>query len=91
MANTLQYSCLEKTPDREAWQTTLYRVAKGWTGLKQLCMHRCKIIIIIIIIFAYSSSAPVRVDREGATATWLAGILVAQSVQGHRLPLPHEL
>ena len=31
LANTLQYSCLENPPDREAWQTTVYRVAKNWT------------------------------------------------------------
>ena len=27
----LQYSCLEKSMDREAWQATLHRVAKSWT------------------------------------------------------------
>ena len=29
LANTLQYSCLENPPDREAWQTTVYRVTKS--------------------------------------------------------------
>ena len=29
----LQYSCLEKPMDREAWQVTVQRVAKSWTQL----------------------------------------------------------
>ena len=37
--NLLQYSCPENPMDREAWRTTVHRVAKGWTRLKQLCMH----------------------------------------------------
>ena len=32
-----------------------------------------------------------RVDGEGAAAAWLAGTLVAPSVQGHGLPPPQEL
>ena len=32
-------------------------------------------------------SAPVRVECEGRAAAWLAGTLVAPSVQGHVLPL----
>ena len=31
--NPLQYSCLENPMDREAWQTTVHRVAKSWTRL----------------------------------------------------------
>ena len=31
LANMLQYSCLENSPDREAWQATAYRAAKSWT------------------------------------------------------------
>ena len=27
--------------DREAWWTTVYRVAKSWTRLKRLSMHAC--------------------------------------------------
>ena len=34
LANTLQYSCPENPPDREAWQATVYRVAKSWTRPK---------------------------------------------------------
>ena len=28
-------------PDREAWQATVYRVAKNQTQPKQPCVHRC--------------------------------------------------
>ena len=41
--------------------------------------------------FACGSSAPVRVEREGDAAVWLAGTLAAPSVQGHRLPPLQEL
>ena len=29
--NPLQYSCLETSKDRRAWQATVHRVAKSWT------------------------------------------------------------
>ena len=29
--NPLQYSCLGNPMDREAWQATIYEVAKSWT------------------------------------------------------------
>ena len=29
--STFQYSCLENSTDREAWQAIVYRVAKSWT------------------------------------------------------------
>ena len=31
--NPLQYSCLENSMDREAWQATVHGVAKSWTQL----------------------------------------------------------
>ena len=31
--NPLQYSCLENSMDRKAWQATIYRVRKTWTQL----------------------------------------------------------
>ena len=34
--NPLQYSCLENSIDRGAWQATVHRVAKNQTGLKRL-------------------------------------------------------
>ena len=43
------------------------------------------------LFFAYDSSVPVRVEREGGTADWLEGTLAAPSVQGHGLPLLQEL
>ena len=42
-------------------------------------------------VFACGSSVPVRVEREGGAAAWLAGTLVEPSVQGHALPLLQEL
>ena len=35
----LQYSCLENPMDRGAWQTTVHRVAKSQTQMKQLSTH----------------------------------------------------
>ena len=40
-SNTLQYSCLENPMDRGAWQATVHRVAKSWTGLKRLSTQSC--------------------------------------------------
>ena len=34
--NPFQYSCLENPMDREAWWTTVHRIAKSRTRLKQL-------------------------------------------------------
>ena len=42
-------------------------------------------------LFCLGSSAPVRVEREGGAAAWLAGTLAVSSVQGRGLPLPQEL
>ena len=37
--NPLQYSCLENSMDRGAWQTAVHGVAKSQTQLKQLSTH----------------------------------------------------
>ena len=37
--NPLQYSCLENSMDRGAWQATIHKVIKSKTQLKQLTMH----------------------------------------------------
>ena len=37
--NPLQYSCLENSMDRGAWQATLHRVTKSRTWLKWFSMH----------------------------------------------------
>ena len=34
--NPLQYSCLENSMDRGAWQATVHRLTKSQTQLKQL-------------------------------------------------------
>ena len=39
MGNPLQCSCLENPVDRETWQTTVHRVAKSQTKLKQFSTH----------------------------------------------------
>ena len=39
--NPLQYSCLDNTMDRGAWQAAVRRIAKSQTGLKWLSMHTC--------------------------------------------------
>ena len=50
LANTLQYSCLENPlSDREAWQATVYRVAKSRTGLKQPCAHKHKTFVFLSV------------------------------------------
>ena len=37
--NPLQYACLENPMDRGAWRTTVHRVPKSWTQVKQLSTH----------------------------------------------------
>ena len=37
--NPLHYYCLENPMDKGGWQTTVHRVAKSRTQLKQLSMH----------------------------------------------------
>ena len=74
-----------ESPDREAWQGTVYRVTKSWIRPKQPCMHKRK------SFFACGSSAPVRVEHEGGAAAWIAGTLVAPSVQEYGLSPPQEL
>ena len=47
--------------------------------------------LFFFFFFACGTSAPVRVECEGGADAWLAGTLVAPSVQGHRLPPRQEL
>ena len=37
--NPLQYSCLENSMDRGAWQTTVYEVTKNWIQLSNQHFH----------------------------------------------------
>ena len=39
LANTLQYSCLENPPDREAWQATVYKAAELDPTQATLCTY----------------------------------------------------
>ena len=38
--NPLQYACLENTMNRGTQRATVHRIAKSWTGLKQLIIAR---------------------------------------------------
>ena len=40
--NPLQYSCLENSMDRGAWQSTVHGAAKSWTRLSNLYTHAQK-------------------------------------------------
>ena len=51
LANTFQYSCLANSPNREAWQATVHRVAKSWTGPKQPWVHRCKTLFVCLFVW----------------------------------------
>ena len=82
LANMPQYSCLENP---SSWQRSL--ASHSLQGLKESNTTEATLHAWTQGIFACGSSAPVRVEREGGAAAWLAGTLVAPSVQGHRLLL----
>ena len=52
------------------------------TGLQRVRHYRCDPVRIDTRLFACDSSAPVRVEREGGAAAWLAETLALPSVQG---------
>ena len=87
MANTLQYSCL-KNALTEAWQDTVYKVAKSQTGRSDPACINTRL---FFFFFAWGRSASVRVMHESGAAASLAGTLAAPSVQGHKLPPWQEL
>ena len=66
----------ENSPDREAWQATVHRIAKSWTQQKRPRLHRCQ------SIFACGSFGPVKVEHEGGIAAWVTGTLAAPIVLG---------
>ena len=70
----------------EAWQATVYRVAKSSTQREAALGAQTQ-----DFFFACGSSAPVRVEYEDGAAAWLVGTLAAPSVQGHGLPPLQEL
>ena len=51
--NPLYSSCLENHLDSRAWQTTVHRVTKCWTRLKQLSMHAWLPIVQMHYVFLY--------------------------------------
>ena len=55
----------------EGWQATVYRVTKRELDMTKVTLR------IDARLFACGSSAPVRVEREGGSAAWLAGSLAA--------------
>ena len=61
------------------------------TGLQRVRHYQCDPARIDTRLFACDSSAPVRVEREGGAAAWLAGTLVVPILQGPGLSLPQEL
>jgi len=73
-------------PLTEAWQATVHKVTMSWTRWKWPHVHRWD-----DFFFACGGSPSVKVEREGGTATWVSGTLVAPSLQGHGLPQPQEL
>ena len=82
LANTLQYSCLEKPlPDREAWPATVYRVAKSQTLLRRPCIHRCKSFLPVAALPQWELSVKLG-QLLGLRGPWW---------QEHVLPLPQEL
>ena len=50
--NSFQYSCLEKSMDREAWQGIVHGVAKTWAQLSNFHFHTstCKIYPNLVVI-----------------------------------------
>ena len=88
MADALQYSCLENPfSDREAWQATVYRVAKSQIRSAVTAPTDMR----FLYFFCCGSFALVRVEHEGGTPVWIAGSLEAPSVQAHGLLQPWEL
>ena len=61
------------------------------TGLQRVGHDQNDPVHIEKTFLACGSSTPVRVESDGDTAAWLAGTLVAPSVQRHGLPPRQEL
>ena len=73
----LQYSCLENRP----LCLRSRRVGHNQSDLAHTDAR----------LFLPVSAQPQRVECEDGMVSWLAGTLVAPSVQGHRVPQPQEL
>ena len=68
----------------EAWEATVYRVAKSRTWPKWPCTQRCKTFVPVAALPQWESSVKV------PAAAWLAETLAAPSMQGHGLPSPQS-
>ena len=49
----LQYSGLENSMDRRAWQAIVHRVTESQTLLMQLTMHAHSLIVIAVLLIAF--------------------------------------
>ena len=49
--NLLQYSCLENSMDRGAWQATFYRASKESAMTEQLSKHAVSVVCKILLYF----------------------------------------
>ena len=58
--NPLQYSCLENSMDRGAWQATVHEVAKSWTHLSTHIHKFLQVMDLFYILsfVAFSSTLP---------------------------------
>ena len=56
-------------PDREAWQATVYTVAKSQTWPKRPCTHRCKTFLPVAVLPQWELSVKVA-QRLGLRGPW---------------------
>ena len=57
---SLQYSCLEKSMDRGAWQATVHGVAKSWTRrLSDCTFTKPKLQLLKILLFSSKINIPI--------------------------------
>ena len=56
--NLVQYSCLQNSMDRRAWQATVHEIAKSWTQLNDwVCIHTYHIICIHLCYLMHQFSS----------------------------------
>ena len=68
--NPLQYIFLENPMDRGAWRTTVHRVTKSWTRLKQLSTQACRVLLFKIETFHDGDD---RALKQGWGPPWACG------------------
>ena len=52
--NPLQYSCLENSMDRRAWQAAVHGVAKSWTRLSNSHFHQCVYVCVCVCVCVFT-------------------------------------